>query len=120
MATKTKRRSLLRSLATVFLACVCLLLVVLGAIVMTSRVSGTATLPNGIVAQINGPFSASTVSSTTEIEAGGHIFAFSPNAISIDGVPVGQLDEAVQKVQIDATAWNASLRVNGAEMTKRR
>ena len=83
-------------------------------------VSGTAALPNGATATINGPFSCSENTSTTKIEAGGHIFAFSPTTISIDGVAVGPLDATVTDVQIVADYWSASLRINGNEVSKLR
>ena len=83
-------------------------------------VSGTATLPNGATAMINGPFSCSENTSTTRIDAGGHIFAFSPTTISIDGVAVGPLDATVTDVQIVADYWSASLRINGNEVSKLR
>ena len=87
---------------------------------VTSSVSGTASLPNGTTATINGPFSCSENTSTTVIEAGGHIFAFAPTTISIDGVPVRPLDATVTDVQIDASYWSASLRINGNEVSKLR
>ncbi|MSR60250.1 MAG: hypothetical protein EXS05_21860 [Planctomycetaceae bacterium] len=77
---------------------------------VTSTVSGTASLPNGTTATINGSFSCSENTARTEIKAGGHIFAFSPTTISIDGVPVGPLDATVTDVQIDAgfrAGWHA-------------
>lgn len=74
---------------------------------------GTASLPNGVSAVINGPFSCSDIPPTTKIEAGGHTFAFSPTNVSVDGVPVGPLDATVTSVQIDASYWSASLSVNG-------
>lgn len=83
---------------------------------MTTSVSGTASLPNGTTAVINGPVSCSDIPPTTMIEAGGHSFAFSATTISIDGVPVGPLDPSVTDVQIDASFWTASLRVNGKEV----
>lgn len=83
-------------------------------------VAGTASLPNGRTATINGPFSCSENTSTTEIKAGGHIFAFSPTTISIDGVPVGPLDATVTDVRIDASYWSASLRINGKEVSRLR
>jgi hypothetical protein len=87
---------------------------------VTSTVSGTASLPNGITATINGPFSCSANTATTEIQAGGHIFAFSPTTISIDGVPVRPLDATVTDVQLDAGYWSATLRINGNEVSKLR
>lgn len=79
--------------------------------------SGTASLPNGTTAVINGPFSCSDIPPTTNIEAGGHTFTFSPTTISVDGMPVGPLDASVTSVEIDANYWSASLRVNGDEVT---
>ena len=85
---------------------------------LASTVSGTAALPNGLTAKINGPFTCSENTSQTEIEAGGHTFVFSPTEISIDGVPVGPLDARVTAVQIDASFWSASLRINGNKVSK--
>ena len=119
MTTK-KKRSLLNKVANIFAVCCIVFLVGIVALVMTATVSGTATLPNGTVAQINGPFSCSANGTSTEIEAGGHTFAFTPTTISIDAVSVGPLDETITKVQIDATSWTASLKINGSEVTKRR
>jgi hypothetical protein len=86
----------------------------------TSTVSGTTSLPNCMTAAIHGPFSCSEDTARTEIEAGGHIFVFSPTTISIDGVPVGPLDATVTDVQIDAGYWSATLRINGNEVSKLR
>ena len=84
---------------------------------MSSSVSGTASLPNGTTARINGPFSCSANTPTAEIDAGGHIFTFSPTTISVDGVPIGPLDGTVTDVQIDASFWSATLRLNGNEVS---
>lgn len=109
----TKRQSILSAVAIVFAllsgAAICLF----AFIAMTTGVSGTATLPNGTTAVISGPFSCSDIPPTTKIEAGGHIFTFSPTTISVDGIPVKPLDATVTSVQIDSTYWSASLRVNG-------
>lgn len=86
--------------------------------VATASVSGTATLPNGATARIDGSFSCSEKPQSTEIVAGGHNFVFSPTSISIDGVPVGPLDATVTDVQIDAGRGSATLRVNGREIAK--
>jgi len=86
-------------------------------VVMTTSASGTARLPNGTTAVINGPFSCSDIPPTTRIEAGGHVFNFSPTTISVDGVPVGTLDASVTSVQIDASYWSASLHINGRNIT---
>ncbi|MBC7855073.1 MAG: hypothetical protein IAF94_16705 [Pirellulaceae bacterium] len=87
---------------------------------VTSTVSGTASLPNGTTATIHGSFSCSENTARTEIKAGGHIFAFSPTTISIDGVPVGPLDATVTDVQINAGFRSATLRINGNEVSKLR
>jgi hypothetical protein len=85
-------------------------------VAVTTSVSGTATLPNGTTAVINGPFSCSDIPPTTKIEAGGHTFTFSPTTISVDGIPVGPLDASVTSVQIDSNYWSASLSVNGGSV----
>ncbi|MCA9195068.1 MAG: hypothetical protein KDB03_25025 [Planctomycetales bacterium] len=89
-------------------------------VTMTSSVSGTASLPNGTTAIINGPFSCASNTLTTEIEAGGHLFAFSPTKISVDGVTIGPLDESITAVEIDSNYWTATLRLNGTEVPIRR
>ncbi|WP_143543796.1 hypothetical protein [Rhodopirellula sp. MGV] len=86
----------------------------------SSEVSGTASLPNGGTAVINGPFSCSANSPSTEIEAGGHSFVFSPTTIFIDGVSVAPLDATVTSVEIDSSFWTATLRVNGSEVPMKR
>ncbi len=87
---------------------------------LTANASGTASLPNGITAKINGPFSCAENTAWTEIKAGGRIFVFSPAAISIDGVPVRPFDATVTDVQIDVGYWSATLRINGHEVPKHR
>ncbi len=109
----TKRRSIL-SIVAIFFALLSGTAIGLFALVaMTTSVSGTATLPNGITAVIHGPFSCSGIPPTTKIEAGGHTFTFSPTTISVDGRQVGPLDANVTSVQIDTNYWSTSLRVNG-------
>jgi len=83
---------------------------------MTATVSGTASLPNGATARINGPFSCSETSQQTTIEAGGHTFTFSPTMISVDGAAVGPLNATVTQVEIDATGSSTTLRINGHEV----
>ncbi len=102
------------------LLCIAVAFCLFAFVSMTSTVSGTASLPNGTTATIKGPFSCSENTATTEIEAGGHLFTFSPTMISIDGVPVGPLDATITDVQIDASYWSASLRINGNEVSKLR
>lgn len=84
---------------------------------LSTAVSGTATLPNGLTARINGPFSCVANGDITEIEAGGHVFAFTPTTILIDNITVGPLDSTVTDVQIDVSFRSASLTVNGSEVT---
>lgn len=117
MDRTTQRRSILVTVAIIFLllsgATICLFAFV----AVTTSASGTATLPNGTTAVINGPFSCSDIPPTTKIEAGGHTFTFSPTTISVDGIPVGPLDASVTSVQIDSNYWSAALRVNGGPVT---
>lgn len=118
---RSNRRSNLGPIAIgVAFLCIATICCLFAFVTMTSTVSGTASLPNGTTAVINGPFSCSANTLTTEIEAGGHTFAFSPTMILVDGVPVGPLDASVTDVQIDSSFWSASLRVNGNEVTKTR
>ena len=117
MERVTKRRLGLRPIA-IGVAFLCVALVCHFAFVTVSAAgSGTATLPNGTTAVINGPFACSANTPTTEIEAGGQTFAFSPTTISVDGVPIGPLDASVTDVHIEASYWSASLRVNGKKIT---
>ena len=121
MERHNKRRSILGSIAIgIAFLCIATISCFSTFVTTTSTVSGTASLPNGTTAVINGPFSCCANTPTTEIEAGGHTFAFSPTTISIDGVPVGPLNASVTDVQIDASYWSASLRVNGSEVSKTR
>jgi hypothetical protein len=121
MERKTKPRSIFGAVVIgLVLLCIATAFCLFAFASLTSTVSGTASLPNGTTATINGPFSCSENTPTTKIEAGGHIFAFSPTTISIDGVPVGPLDATVTDVQIDAGYWSASLRINGNEVLKLR
>lgn len=121
MERKTKSRSLFGAFAIdLVLLCIVTAFCLFAFVRVTSSVSGTASLPNGTTATINGPFSCSVNTATTEIEAGGHVFAFSPKNVSIDGVTVGPLDATVTDVQIDASFWSASLHINGMEVSKLR
>lgn len=90
-----------------------LLFVTMVAFFFSVSASGSASLPNGTIATINGPFSCSENSETTVIEAGGHVFSFSPNSISVDEKIVAPLDSDVTDVVIDASHGTASLRING-------
>lgn len=118
MGRNEKRRSILSSVAIgSAILCITIICSLFAIVALSSSVSGTASLPNGTTAVINGPFSCSEGNVTTEIEAGGHTFAFTPTTIFVDGVPVGLLGSSVTDVQIDSSLWTASLRVNGNEMT---
>jgi hypothetical protein len=79
-------------------------------------VSGSASLPNGTIAKITGPFACSNNSGTTVIDAGGHVFEFSPASISVDKTVIAPLDSSVTKVEIDASYWTASLRINDRDV----
>ena len=121
MQHKTKPSSIFGAVAIgLVLFCIATAFCLFAFVSVTATVSGTASLPNGTTATINGPFSCSENTRMTEIEAGGHIFAFSPTTISIDGAPVGPLDATVTDVQIDVRYWSASLRINGNEVSKLR
>jgi hypothetical protein len=117
MDHKTKHRSILGIITIGFALLAGATLCFFAFVTMTTSVSGTASLPNGITAVINGPFSCSEIPPTTKIEAGGHTFSFSPTTISVDGLPVRSLDATVTSVQIDASYWSASLLVNGDSVT---
>jgi len=119
MEQQTKRASPLSStIILAMLVCMLLAACLFAWAVATASVSGTATLPNGATATIDGPFSCSEKPQSTEIEAGGHTFVFSPTSISIDGVPVAPLDATVTDVQIDAGRRSATLRVNGRQIAR--
>lgn len=81
-----------------------------------SSVSGTVTLPNGIVANITGSFGASESGSLTTIEAASRKFAFTQSAVLVDGVAVARLDESVRDVSLTAIGGQARLVLNGAEV----
>ena len=86
MERTTKRRSVFGSIAiALVLACAAAAIGLFLLVSMAATASGTASLPNGATARINGPFSCSTKSQWTTIEAGGHTFTFSPTTVSIDG-----------------------------------
>ncbi len=112
MEGKERRTPLLVPLA------ICFGLLSAGLMVLFASVSvsGAATLPNGISAKVNGPFSCSNNSGTTVIDAGGHVFEFSPTSIVVDKTVVAPLDSGVTSVEIDASYWTTSLRVNGNEV----
>ena len=110
MENRKKRLSFLQTFA------ICLGVLFVATIVFlvsTISVSGSVSLPNGIRATINGSFSSSDDSGTTVVEAGGHTFEFSPTAISVNQTVVAPLDSDVRKVEIDASYWKTSLRING-------
>lgn len=104
--------------AVIFAVLLCVLFVILSIFASQAvSVAGTADLPNGTVARIKGPFSCSAGTNTTEIEAGGHVFSFTPTTILVDNTPVGPLDSTVTDVQITASYWSASLAINGREIS---
>lgn len=116
MKSKAKRTSAL-GIAAIGMALLCVAAIGCVFLFMTmTSVSGTASLPNGTTARINGPFSCSDNKLTTAINAGGRLFTFSPTTISVDGVPIGPLDATITDVRIDASYWSASLHVNGSEV----
>lgn len=118
MDSQTKPSSIFRRVNSLVLICIAIACCLFAHVSVT--VSGTAALPNGMMATINGPFSCSEKPARTEIEAGGHVFAFSPTAISIDGTDVRPFDATVTDVRIDAGYWSAALHINGNEVTKLR
>ena len=107
-------------LLEVLLACFALLVVAaIGVAVflfMTVSVTGTASLPNGAVATINGPFSCSDSGTTTTVTAGGRVFVFTATSVTVDGAPVRELDHNVKDVLIDATYKPPQLRIDGREI----
>jgi len=113
---KVRRSKLVTAAVGLVLFCVAALACFVVLVALTFTVSGTAALPNGTTATINGAFSCSSNTATTEIEAGGRVFAFSPTTVSVDGVPVAALDATVNDVQIEASFWSASLRINGKDV----
>jgi hypothetical protein len=106
-----------KSRSTILLAILVLLLIapvlLVAYVCFASSVSGTATLPSGLVATITGPFSASENFGRTTVEASGRQFVFTPAAITVDGTYVAALDASVLRVAIDARGYNAELSVNG-------
>ena len=114
MESKKSRISILATLAMcVGVFCVTAIVLFLSFV----SVSGTATLPNGTIATINGPFSCSSNGTgSTVIDAGGHVFEFSRTSIAVDKTVVAPLNSGVTSVEIDASHWTTSLRVNGKEV----
>jgi hypothetical protein len=82
-----------------------------------SSVSGTATLPGGLVATINGPFAAAENPSRTSVNARGRTFVFTPSAVVVDGTAVAQLNASVTEVAIDARGRDAELSLNGRQVS---
>src|SRR5262245_52254122 len=68
----------------------------------TSSVAGTATLPSGVVAKISGPFGVSENRNSTTVNVCGRQLVFTATAVSVDGIPVAQIDGSVTQVAIDA------------------
>ena len=82
----------------------------------TSSVAGTATLPNGVVAKISGPFGASENRTSTTVDAGGRQFVFTAASVSVDGIPVAKIDGSVTQVAIDAHGNDAELSIDGTSI----
>lgn len=82
-----------------------------------SSVSGTATLPGGLVATINGPFAAAENPGRTSVEARGRTFVFTPSVIVVDGRAVAKIDASVNQVAIDARGHDAKLSLNGQQVS---
>jgi hypothetical protein len=84
---------------------------------LASSVSGTASLPSGLTAAINGPFAASENAGRTSVEACGRKFVFTPSVITVDGTTVARLDASVIQVAIDARGHDAQLSLNGQQVS---
>jgi hypothetical protein len=111
----------LKSRSTILLTIVAALLIapvlLVAFVYFSSLVSGTATLPSGVVARITGQFSASEIAGRTTVEARGRRFVFTPAAISVDGIKVAGIDTPVLQVAIDARGYDAELSVNGKRVS---
>ena len=82
----------------------------------TISVSGTVTLPNGLIAEISGPFSSVGNDSLATIETGNRKFVFTKSAMTVDGWALATFDDTVKKIAL-ATSWNHTrLFINGNEV----
>jgi hypothetical protein len=107
-----------RSILPVIAAIIFLTTAVLAAYVyLASSVSGTATLPNGLVATINGPFAASENPGRTSVEASGRTFVFTTWLVVVDGKAVARIDDSETQVAIDARGLDAKLSLNGRHVS---
>jgi len=79
-------------------------------------VSGTATLPNGITAQIVGPFSCSETKGLTTIEVGGRVFTFTNTDVTVDKIPIANIDSSIADVKLESSHSAASLYLNGKQI----
>jgi hypothetical protein len=84
---------------------------------VASSVSGTASLPSGLTAAINGQFSASENAGRTSVEACGRKFVFMPSVVTVDGTAVARLDSSVIQIAIDARGYDAQLSLNGQQIS---
>jgi hypothetical protein len=110
---KSRSTILLTIVAALFMAP----MLVVAFVYFSSSVSGTTTLPSGVVARITGPFSASENAGRTTVEARGRQFVFTPAAISVDGTNVTAIDASILQVAIDARGYDAELSVNGKRVS---
>jgi hypothetical protein len=90
---------------------------VIAYVYFASSVSGMASLPSGLTAAINGPFSASENAGRTSVEACGRKFVFTPAVVIVDGTAVARLDASVIQVAIDARGYDAQLSLNGQHVS---
>jgi len=93
---------------------------VLGTAFATLKVSGSATLPNGVTVDIAGPNSISETSESTQVDYAGRTFEFTKSAIVVDGVEVGKIDDSTKRfaLRVDRVRflWFFS-RANGVVLT---
>jgi hypothetical protein len=110
------QRSRSSILATVVALLVIAAAMLVATVFLTSSVAGTATLPNGVVATINGSFGASESRARTTVDACGRRFVFTATAVSVDGVPVAKFDGSVNQVAIYANGNDAELSIDGTRI----
>jgi hypothetical protein len=113
MEDQQSRKPVLPAVLTLLVIAVALLIAF---VFFTSSVAGTATLPNGVIAKISGPFGASENRNTTTVDACGRQFVFTATTVSVDGIPVAKIDSSVTQVAIDAEGIDAELSINGASI----
>ena len=100
------------------LACGLCLLLFIGFTISTATisVSGSATLPNGLVADIDGEFFASEGEDITTVQASGRTFVFTNAEITVDGNKIADLDESAIDVAIDARRNDVRFSLNGHDI----